>query len=172
MNGSALLSEIRDAAMYVEDIAAAPQQLIRRAPAISRWSVADHCQHLAQANGLSLGAVLTILDGTDGRLVRAGKPTLAGRAILRAGHIPRGSAEAPEGTLPKGSVSQDDLARGLRTVRARVDAITARASEIGSATLRFPHPMLGPFALRDWLRFTAVHTQHHLAIVDDILAAR
>ena len=172
MNIHEILSEVDAALVDVERVGTNARLLSRRAPAISRWSVGEHCQHLAQANAQSLGAVLTILGGTDEKLVRAGKTSLAAREILRVGRIPRGRAEAPADTRPARNVAEGERARELHIARERLNVISARAAETDTATRRFPHPALGPLGTRDWLRFTTIHIRHHLAIAYEILESR
>ena len=34
-----------------------------------------------------------------------------------------------------------------------------------------PHPLLGDFDAASWVHLARVHTEHHLAIIDEILAS-
>jgi hypothetical protein len=167
----ALLDDIALAIDEVERELGDEAVLGTRAPAVSAWSVGEQLQHIARADALCLGAVSSILAGTDERVVAKGRPTMIARLILRAGVIPRGKGDAPSSTVPAPGVERDALVRDLGAIRERLHALARRRDDIAAATLRFPHPILGVFSAHDWLRFTAVHTRHHLAIVRDIRAA-
>ena len=45
------------------------------------------------------------------------------------------------------------------------------AATIVASELKIPHQLLGPLDAPEWLRFARVHTEHHLAIVDELLSA-
>ncbi|NOT32340.1 MAG: hypothetical protein HOP15_17980 [Planctomycetes bacterium] len=41
--------------------------------------------------------------------------------------------------------------------------------DLAPSELKIPHQLLGPLDAPQWARFGVVHTQHHLAIVREIL---
>ena len=85
---------------------------------LSRWSIGQHLDHVANANREITGAVEKILAGEAGPS-RSG-PTLVGRAVLTTGWIPRGVGKAPDYTAPKASSSdqvKENLTRSLERVR-------------------------------------------------------
>ena len=58
------------------------------APAVSKWSVKDHLEHLSIANGGIVSWIERARDG-DPKLDTGGRPSLAGWIVLLAGAIPR-----------------------------------------------------------------------------------
>ena len=138
--------------------------LVRRAPDVSAWSVGQQLEHLAKANDTCLQAVRA-LSAQDG--APAGKPTFAGRMVLRFGRIPRGRGSAPEFTVPGDEPAPDD-------VRALLAAAEEAARGVEPPPKGGPtrtHPALGEFTAAQWLRFAEIHANHHLRIIRDILGA-
>jgi hypothetical protein len=88
------------------------------APAVSKWSVKDHLEHLSIANGGIVSWIERACDG-DPELDTDGGPTLAGRLVLLVGAFPRGRGKAPERTVPKGT-SVEELAARIGGIRERV----------------------------------------------------
>jgi hypothetical protein len=145
-------------------------ELRRRVPEVSGWSVVEHLFHLSLANDLSLGHVVSLVSG-KGMLVRAeGNPSDEAAAVLRRGRIPRGVAQAPRFVRPP-EPAQLDLGV-LRDIVAEVDA---RIAEIAAQPVRVlaargfvPHQLLGDLDAAGWLRFARVHAAHHLVIAREV----
>jgi hypothetical protein len=92
------------------------------------------------------------------------------KAQALANGFPRGIAQAPPGLGVHYPPKLEEIRAELEKTRAIWDAVIERRDEIPSSTATFPHPVFGPMGAAEWLRFTTVHTAHHLKIVDDILA--
>ncbi len=146
----------------------AEERLTLQSARVSAWSVAQHLDHLAQANRLCADAIARILDsppsGPEPGL------TLAGHAVLLTGRIPRGRGSAPSATVPS-TASTSETRNRLREAHQAVTAIGERLGDLDGAQGRLGHPALGGFTAFQWLRFIAIHTRHHLKIIKDIQRA-
>jgi len=162
------LQAARRALDDLDRAAADAASLPLRAPALSAWSVAQHVDHLAAANLLCLRAAAVLVEGTDDRILARGAPNVWGRLVLTFGHIPRGRGRAPQATVPAEEPDAATLAERLRPGREVLDALAADPDALAAARGRLPHPALGAFSAVQWVRFTAVHVRHHLAIAADL----
>ena len=78
--------------------------------------------------------------------------------------IPRGKAKAPKVALPEDNISEHQLQDELKIVRQLVfelDSLDAKSN--------FTHPIFGQLNLKQTKKFLALHTNHHLKIIDDII---
>ena len=107
--------------------------------------------------------------GYDARIKPDGEASLPGRMLLRAGFIPRGRAQAPEEVLPAEVPTVEECRARYEAVLQLLAAFAPHLDTIRKLRGTIPHPLLGDFRARDWVRFARIHTEHHLAIVDDIL---
>ena len=141
----------------------------RRSAAVSNWSVAEQVDHMLRSVARMLAAADTIRVGYDARIKPDGKASVPGRLLLRAGAIPRGRADAPEEVLPAETPTLEDCRARYERTLEQLAALTPHLDAIRTWRGTIPHPLLGDFRAQDWLRFARMHTEHHLAIVDDIL---
>ncbi len=141
------------------------ERLSRRSDRVSAWSVAQHLDHLAQANAQCAAAISRLLDSRPDDTGPGLK--LAGRAVLLTGWIPRGRGVAPPTTVPS-AVPPSEIRSRLGDAQTAVNAIGQRLNEIDGARARLSHPALGGFTALQWLRFIAIHTRHHLKIIEEI----
>jgi DinB family protein len=140
-----------------------------RDPRVSAWSVVEHLQHTALVAASIATAVRSLLKGRgeEGEEV---KPVAA--EILGAGSIPRGEGQAPDTLRPEDDVSIETVRAAVRKARARWEGLLPRGEEIDECPRKLPHHHLGPLTAAHWVRFAAVHSDHHLRIVGDILGDR
>ena len=136
------------------------------APAVSRWSVGEHLDHLIKVHA---GILSYVAESPVGERSQLGI-SLLGRIVLFTGHIPRGRGQSPAQFLP---VVMDlaQLRTGLTSVTAGFSRLQAGSPALRDTTIRFAHPIFGGLTRRQWVRFAEIHQQHHLAIIDDILRA-
>jgi hypothetical protein len=134
---------------------------------VSTWSPAQHVEHALLGLDHVLDAMARIEAGEDG-VEPEGAPRLAGRAVLLTGRLPRGRAQAPAALVPAAAPARAGLRERFLHVRRGLNARAARAGRIRRMPGTLPHPFLGHLNAAQWLRFARVHTDHHLAIVDDI----
>jgi hypothetical protein len=126
----------------------------------SAWSALEHLDHTIKvASGL-----LHVLNKEEiPRLPRG--ISLVGRLVLLTGWIPRGRGRSPERMLPA-PATVDELQQRLTEMDAQIERIANRTA----ATPAFPivrHPVFGGLTYGQALRFIAIHTHHHLKILDD-----
>lgn len=128
---------------------------------VSDWSVHQHAEHLLRANEGILSMIAA------GRTPDPVEPkAMLGHVVLMTGTIPRGKGQAPDSTVPR-RLSHDDLV----AMHARVEEAAQAIDTDGfSDAVVGNHPVFGGLTSTDWLRFAAVHDEHHLKIVADIRA--
>jgi hypothetical protein len=78
--------------------------------------------------------------------------------------IPRGIAKAPKSVLPK----DVDTIESLTSLLEKAKLNSAAIVELDKAQF-FNHPGFGNIKLKQTVRFLAIHTNHHLDIIKDIL---
>ena len=78
--------------------------------------------------------------------------------------IPRGKAKAPKIVRPEGEISSETLGLSLSKVKENL----MDWKDLDKNT-HFPHPFFGILNKKETANFLALHTKHHLMIIDDIL---
>lgn len=139
---------------------------LARVPAGSRWSVGEHLEHVARAEVDVLDLVARLAEGRAGE--ERGAPTLAGRAVLLTRWIPRGRGRSPERVQPRAAPAAErrhSMERLLARAAGLAELLERGPEHIASARGKLPHPALGSFDARQWLRFGPIHAEHHLRIV-------
>jgi DinB superfamily len=139
------------------------------APAVSKWSVKDHLEHLSIANGGIVSWIERARDG-DPDLDTGGGPNLAGRIVLLLGAFPRGRGKAPERTLPRGT-SAEELTAKFRGIGERVKALEGSLAQIQASRATRNHFAFGNLNAAQWLQFAVIHDNHHQKIIRDVLKA-
>lgn len=81
--------------------------------------------------------------------------------------IPRGKGKAPATVIPKDKTSLARVEKYLEIVKEKL-----RAIERIQANSFIQHPYLGMLNRNASVRFMCIHVKHHLAIIQDILAAK
>ncbi|MCB9426225.1 MAG: hypothetical protein H6584_04260 [Flavobacteriales bacterium] len=84
--------------------------------------------------------------------------------IFFKGRIPRGEGHAPKGVMAEKDVSKEDLVYQLK--RAKV--LLYEVNELPPNSF-FRHSVFGNLNVKRSLYFMAMHTRHHILIVEDIL---
>ena len=163
-----LASQLRRVEALLELPAA---QLLEPLEDVSGWSIGEHAYHLVLACDLSLRNVASLVKD-EGMLVREPVDRKDEALAILAAGIPRGAAEAPRFVRPPARLDLGLLRELLAQVGAVRDDLAARVDEVLAAPRCVPHQLLGDLTASEWVRFARVHTDHHLAIVDDIVAAR
>jgi hypothetical protein len=133
------------------------------APRVSGWSVAEQVDHLLKIVVAQLGRM------AERRQSRRGI-NLPGRIVLGIGRIPRGVGKSPEAVRgePK---SRDELRAALAAAREKLHGVAADAALCGDPRPLVGHPYFGGLTPGEALRFLAIHTDHHLRIVERIRRA-
>ena len=81
------------------------------------------------------------------------------------GFIPRGKGKAPKSVLPSEHISIAILQDECYAVRKSIDELQHL-----DARCHFQHPYFGTLNLKQTKKFLAIHTKHHLKIIDDIIS--
>ncbi|MDO9037933.1 MAG: DUF1569 domain-containing protein [Lutibacter sp.] len=84
--------------------------------------------------------------------------------IFFRGRIPRGKAKSP-----KSVVSNDEIIKSSIESQLALAKINLQEIKNLPANSHFQHPYFGKLSLKKSLHFLAIHTNHHLFIVNDIL---
>ena len=142
--------------------------LNQRSVEVSNWSVGEHLEHLLAAGSRTLLGIDAILSGQSTDTRELSPP---GKMVLQSGQIPRGAAKAPEFVEPQGEFDADALVKGFQELCQRVEGLPEEFPLEGTPEEPAqPHFALGRLGARDWLLFTAIHSDHHLQIIAEITA--
>ena len=143
------------------------ETLYRIAGDVSAWSPAQHLYHILRANGMMLKGIHLICHGH--RMAdNEGGPNDAGRRVLAGGFI-RGTGKAPEAVVPPEEVPRETVRESWTRSRRKYEETEAILPQIPDATGRIPHKFLGMLNGSEWLRLARLHSEHHLAIIRDIV---
>lgn len=77
--------------------------------------------------------------------------------------IPRGKAKAPKVVRPEGEISKESLQIHLEKVSQNLENWNGLDKNV-----HFPHPFFGILNKKETEKFLALHTNHHLKIIEDI----
>jgi len=137
-------------------------------PSVSAWSPAQHGQHVLIALRRIFAAIQSLRDGDTGTVKARGHPTLPGRALLLSGWIPRGKAQAPDFAVPDLIPSRAATMESHAASCERFAELAPIAGSLRDVPGVIEHPILSGLNAAQWWRFARVHTDHHLAIIDDV----
>jgi hypothetical protein len=79
-------------------------------------------------------------------------------------YFPRGKGKAPKAVVPTDAQTSEQLREDLQTVRLMLLELKHL-----DAKSNFMHPYFGQLNLKQTKKFLALHTKHHLKIINDIL---
>ncbi len=143
------------------------ETLYRIADDVSAWSPAQHLFHILRANGMMLKGIHLICHGHR-MTANEGALNDAGRYVLTQGFV-RGQGKAPDAVVPPDEVSREALQDSLARSRKKYDETAAYLATLPDATGRILHGFLGMLDGSEWLRLARLHSEHHLAIIRDIV---
>jgi len=84
--------------------------------------------------------------------------------VLLINSFPRGKAKAPSFTVPSEELSPASVLKSIQASRASLELL-AKAGK----NQYFTHPIFGDLNTEQTFKFLAVHTNHHLKIIKDIM---
>lgn len=84
--------------------------------------------------------------------------------VLTLGKFPRGKAKAPESVIPAGEITTASLLPLIEKAKQKVETFE-RLSE----DKFFTHPVFGDVQVKQARKVIAIHTSHHLKIINDII---
>jgi hypothetical protein len=140
------------------------QELLVCNERVSGWCPAEHLDHMARVAGSVVGVL------ADENAERRPGVTLMGRLVLLLGWIPRGVGKSPKRVLPT-RASAEEINAALARVEQALDALPPAALSPSRGPI-VPHPRFGGLTPPQALRLIAVHNEHHLKIVRDILPSK
>lgn len=85
--------------------------------------------------------------------------------VHTTGHIPRGAAQSPANVRPPEQIELDSLHAQLELARTNLSLIHKLTEKA-----YFEHPVFDHLDRDQTRRFLEVHTNHHLKIIEDIMA--
>jgi hypothetical protein len=158
------LRQLRKQVETIRTLARLPEPRLFAATNVSGWTPSEHLNHLIRvAKSVTDLAIApdtpALTNGING----------VGRVILAVGRIPRGRAAAPDRFRAERAITT-----ALLDALARLEETVARISPDDVARRRIPtvkHPRFGGLTPPQALRFVAIHNDHHLRIIADILRA-
>jgi hypothetical protein len=86
--------------------------------------------------------------------------------IFATGRIPRGKARAPKAVMPESAADAATLTAQFATLRDKLHHMSLLKPQHF-----FEHPFFGPLHVRHTQRAIQLHTDHHLKIINDIVAS-
>lgn len=84
--------------------------------------------------------------------------------VYMLGKIPRGKAKAPESVKPAEEISLDNINALIEKAKQKV----ALFEKLSPGNF-FTHPVFGDLPVKKARRIIAIHTNHHLKIINDII---
>jgi len=84
--------------------------------------------------------------------------------VLLLNSFPRGKTKAPSFTVPSEELSSASILKSIQASRASLELL-AKAGK----NQYFTHPIFGDLNTEQTFKFLAVHTNHHLKIIKDIV---
>ncbi len=131
-----------------------------KAPSVSEASVGWHLEHLILVNG-RIAEALKQSNPANYQWSFNWHKTV----VLFTNNIPRGKAKAPKTARPEGNQTAEELKQRILGLKLKLASLTQL-----HPNANFQHPFFGMLNLKTTIRFLFVHNQHHLKIVQDILA--
>ena len=131
----------------------------RSKPKVSKSDVAWHLDHSLKV----INGVCITLQKSDPTLYKNNFSFL-GKVFFTLGFFPRGKAKAPKQVKPPEIVLKEDIISQLQLAKTNVDSIHSL-----DKNAFFKHPLFGDVNTVRIYRFLALHTNHHLKIIEDIM---
>ena len=126
---------------------------------ISEGNVGWHIVHSCLVINSVCGAVLK---SDASKFIK--KFSIKAFLVLLLNSFPRGKAKAPSFTVPSEELSPASILQSIQDARKSLEAL----SKAGKNQY-FTHPIFGDLNTADTFKFLAVHTNHHLKIIKDIV---
>ncbi|WCO01429.1 DUF1569 domain-containing protein [Psychroserpens ponticola] len=129
-------------------------------PKVSNSDVAWHIDH-------SLKVINKVTASLQASLPNTYKNNFSflGKLFFTLGFFPRGKAKAPKYVKPPEVVLKKDLISQTELAKANVKTIASL-----DKNAYFKHPIFGNVNTTRVYRFLLLHTNHHLKIINDIMA--
>lgn len=152
---------MKSTSQLINELAAAIPDAAKINPSISASSVGWHIDHSLMVINQIIGAV------------QASNPAeykwsfnMRRLVVFTRGKIPRGKAKAPKSVIPENAFDETD-------VRAKMEKALHKLEKLNELPSNhfFVHPFFGHLNVKATKKMIALHTDHHLAIIKDIIAS-
>ncbi|MGB0521351.1 MAG: DUF1569 domain-containing protein [Flammeovirgaceae bacterium] len=126
---------------------------------VSKVDVAWHLDHMLKV----IYKICHRLDSSDVNAYRRNINPLR-TLVFTTGKLSRGKGKAPQQVLPPADVTQEAIHAQLGETATQL-----KKFESLHPNANFEHPYFGQLNKKQAMRFMRIHTEHHLAIIQDIL---
>jgi hypothetical protein len=149
---TSLISELENSLPFVE----------QKKEAVSQVNVGWHLEH-------SLLALIKMITAVEHSNPVDYKWTfnLKRSIVLGLGKIPRGKARVPDAVNPTGETSIGNINGLLEKAKQKIASFESMSHD-----KYFTHPVFGDLKLKQARRVIAIHTRHHIKIINDIVRAK
>jgi uncharacterized damage-inducible protein DinB len=139
------------------------------------WCPEELAEHLALVERSIMGVVERLLGkseelnappSADGKI----DPPVKFPSAVRKTEMNK--VEAPDRIRPQGGVAVAQSLQDLKTSREYLKSLRSRMAAVDLSEAKFPHPVMGPLNLYQWLLFIAEHEARHLAQIENILKSK
>ena len=128
--------------------------------AVSEVSIGWHLEHSL----LALIKMITAVEHSNPADYK-GKFNLKRSIVLTLGKIPRGKARVPDSVKPGDEINLANINGLIEKAKQKVELF-----EQLSHDKFFTHPIFGDVQLKQARKIIAIHTNHHLLIINDIIS--
>ena len=127
--------------------------------AISQVAVGWHIEHSL----LMIKQITATVAQTEPNLYKS-KFNVKRLFVFLTKTIPRGKAQAPKVVIPVEEITVDSLQESLKNTHQAITYL-----KDCEENQYFMHPFFGQLNKKQTIKFLAIHTEHHLKIIRDIL---
>jgi hypothetical protein len=127
--------------------------------AISEVSVGWHIEHSL----LVIKQITATVAQSEPKLYKS-KFNLSRFFVFLSKTIPRGKAQAPKVVIPTNEITAESLQESLKNTYQAITYLKDCEEK-----QYFMHPFFGQLNKKQTIQFLAIHTEHHLKIIRDIL---
>ena len=136
----------------------------------SSWSIAEIIEHLAIAERAALVGIKRSLTQPEADPDTLTATANKGDLISTRVSTRLAKAPAPPTVLPTGRYGAWSAPLEAFTSIRQQSIAFETDNHAGLDRRAFPHPLLGPLTLRQWLHFAAAHSVRHTHQIEEILA--
>jgi hypothetical protein len=150
-----------------------PQEQFFQKPANGKWSVAENVEHLF----LSVQPLVGLFGKKEMMLANWGRSEHASKTfdelteiyLERLSKLPSGVAFGPVAPVTVAG-TKEEVTGNLQAIHKKFTERTDALTEEELDSYQVPHPLLGLLTCREFVYFTAYHTQHHQKAILNIIA--
>lgn len=128
--------------------------------AVSQVSVGWHLEHSL----LALIKMITAVEKSDPADYKW-KFNVRRSVVLALGNFPRGRGKAPDSVKPGEEITKANITGLIEKAKQKAELF-----EKLSQNKFFKHPIFGDLQLKQARRIIAIHTYHHIKIINDIIS--